>query len=264
MKRIINFLLLAILFYSCKKELDFEYHEIDPILVIEGELTQSGCETRLTFTTPMNEYMDTTHIRNAQVMLIDMTDETYFNLKSDENGVFINDVPGEVGHTYELAIIYNENMYSSSCEMRGATEIYNVGFSWLKMPYDYVAILEVEFKEIVGNGNYYWLRIYRNGKAYKWLLCDNKSAFNGKITQMTMTTRKNLDKEDEKDILREGDTIEVEILTISREMYDYLSALQISSNGPQMFEGEFCLGYFLASSPVSRTIVFHPDELKER
>lgn len=264
MQRIFSFILFSVLLWSCKKELDFEYHEIDPILVIESQLTQKGCETRLTFTTPMNEYMDTTHVRNADVILRDVTENFVIPLYCDLNGIFVSDSKAIIGHSYELEINYNDRVYTSSCEMRPSTEILNIEFSWLKMPYDYVAILEIKFKELIGYNNYYWIRLYRNDKAYKWLLCDNKSASDGEITQMTMTSRKNLDKEDEKDILQDGDIVRVDICTISKEMNEYLTALQVSSNGPQMFKGEFCLGYFLASDIISKTIVFHPDELKER
>lgn len=264
MIRICCIYIFVFLFISCKKELDFKYHEIEPILVIEGQLTQFGCETRLTYTTPMNEYMDTTHLSDAIVLLKDNTDGSDMILECDKNGIFRNEDAGKDGHSYGLEINYKGNLYTSTCLMRPATEILNLEFSWLKMPYDYVAILEVKFKELEGSDNYYWIKIYRNNDAYQWILCDNRSAFNGEITQMTMTSRKNIEKEDEKDILKDGDIVKVDISTISGDMFDYLSALQISSNGPKMFEGEFCLGYFLASGITSDTITFHPDELKIR
>jgi hypothetical protein len=46
-------------------------------------------------------------------------------------------------------------------------------------------------------------------------------------------------------------------------MHDYLEALQNDSNGPAMFSGDKCLGYFVATSPVSASIVFRPDEIPE-
>lgn len=264
MRRLLYIAVLTLLFCSCKKELDFEYHTIDPLLVIEGQLTQYGCETSLTYTTPMNEYMDTTHVKNAEVILKDLTDGRLYSLKCEEDGIFRDKVSGVETNTYELEINYQGKSYTSTCVMRPPTEIISLGFNWLKMPYDYVAILKIRFKELPGNDSYYWIKIYRNGDAYQWLLCDNRSASKGEITQMTMTSRKNIEDEDEKDILRDGDIIGVDISTISKEMYEYISALRMSSNGPRMFEGDFCLGYFLASGTASDTIVFHPDSLATR
>lgn len=264
MKRFLYIVLSVLIFYSCKKELDFEYHQIEPILVIEGSLTQSGCKTRLTYTTPMDEIMDTLPVTDAVVMLKDISEGRSIILDCDEYGNFVSGEPGVNGHAYELEISYQGNVYTSTCVMRPATEIIKLEFSWLKMPYDYVAILEVKFKELESFDNYYWIKIYRNNDAYQWLLCDNRSARDGEITQMTMTSRKDLENEDEKDILKDGDVVRVDISTISREMYDYLSALKISSNGPQMFEGKLCLGCFLASGNASATVTYRPDELKER
>ena len=46
-------------------------------------------------------------------------------------------------------------------------------------------------------------------------------------------------------------------------MYDYLIALQSDSNGPKMFEGDYCLGYFMAA-PISKSeIIYRPSEMKE-
>lgn len=43
---------------SCEKELDFKYHDIAPLTVIEGELTPDGAKVGITLTTPMAEPMD--------------------------------------------------------------------------------------------------------------------------------------------------------------------------------------------------------------
>lgn len=37
---ILSAICLMLMFASCEKELDFEYHDIDPLTVIEAELTQ--------------------------------------------------------------------------------------------------------------------------------------------------------------------------------------------------------------------------------
>ena len=176
MSRFLPLLIFIVLLASCKKELDFEYHEIEPLLVIEGQLTQAGCEARLTYTTPMNEYMDTTRLIDAKIILRDLTDDQAVDLTCNEYSVFVSEKPGKPGHAYELEVTYKDMFYASKCVMRPASEILNLEFSWLKMPYDYVAILEIKFKELEGNDPYYWIKIYRNGKAYQWILCDNRSA----------------------------------------------------------------------------------------
>lgn len=36
-----------------------------------------------------------------------------------------------------------------------------------------------------------------------------------------------------------------------------------TSNGPRMYSGDFCLGYFLAAPVAESAVIFHPDELTE-
>uniref|UniRef100_UPI0025B67046 hypothetical protein n=1 Tax=uncultured Duncaniella sp. TaxID=2768039 RepID=UPI0025B67046 len=82
-------------------------------------------------------------------------------------------------------------------------------------------------------------------------------------TFLTLTTRRDTDEEDDDTVLFDGDIITCTIAPISREMHNYLEALQNDSNGPAMFSGDKCLGYFMATSPVSESIAFHPDEIPE-
>lgn len=75
--KIYNQILAAILMTAltgCEKELDFKYHDIDPIVVIEGELTPDGAKVGITMTTPMDEPMDRTHLTDATVRIEDITE----------------------------------------------------------------------------------------------------------------------------------------------------------------------------------------------
>lgn len=144
------------------------------------------------------------------------------------------------------------------------TEIESLEFNWIKMPYDYVAVFQGRFydnRDIEGES--YWIRLYRNGEIYQWGEMDDRSAVDGISTFFTMTTRQDTDEEEDDTVLFDGDVITCTVSPISRAMHDYLEALQNDSNGPAMFSGDKCLGYFMATSPVSDSIVFHPDELPE-
>ena len=129
------------------------------------------------------------------------------------------------------------------------------------MPYDYVAVLQGKFLDNQSDSEqYYWVKLYRNGYIYQWAEVDDRTAEDGKVRVFTMTTRKDTDEEDEKSVLYDGDII---TCTVMEEMHNYLEALQNDSNGPFLFSGDRCLGYFIATSPVSDSITFHPDEIPE-
>ena len=257
-------ILEALILTGCEKELDFEYHDVESPLVIEATLSHEGSNVRLTHTTPMDEPMDLTPLTDAEVTITDLTSGSSRLLPLKEDGSFGDDRPGEAEHEYRVEVTAGGNSFTSSCVMKGATEIVDMMFQWIKMPYDYVAVLQVSFKEIPGDDdNCFWIRLLRNGKPYKWSVVDRRIASAGVINFVTMTTRRNIEEEDEKDLLLDGDEVTALVIPISREMVDYLTALEQDSNGPAMWQGNFCLGYFLASPIASKTIIFHPDELTE-
>ena len=70
------------------------------------------------------------------------------------------------------------------------------------MPYDNVAVLKVQFREDSDPETQYWLRVYRNSEPYEWQAIESRDAVDGLLTGMMLTSRKDLDKEEEDKILR--------------------------------------------------------------
>lgn len=248
---------------SCEKELDFKYHEVNSQIVIEGAITQQGASVLITETTPMDEKLDLTPITDADVVICDLNTGERRKLKPNESGRFVDDIPGIVGHEYRINISYGQKSFEAKCTMRPVSQILSMEFQWIKMPYDYVAVLQVTFTDSDMVDDCYWIQLYRNGEPYMWIVSDDRRAINGVISEVVMTSRKDLDEEDEKSVLRDGDVVSASVAPISRSMYDYLNAIQADSNGPRMFTGDFCLGYFLAAPITESTSIFRPNEMKE-
>lgn len=254
---------MAMMLQGCEKEIDFEYLDIDPITVIEGTLSQDGASVAITLTTPMDEPMNKTRLTDAEVTLRDLSAEKTLQLTVDEAGNFISAEGGETGHLYELVVRRGDAVFSAQSEMLPPTQVEAMEFQWIKMPYDYVAVLQVSLTDNpLQAGECYWVRIYRNGEPYHWSVVNDDMAVNGHIDEVVMTSRKDLEEEEEDDALRDGDVVSARVTPVNRAMFDYLSALTAGgNNGPRMFEGDFCLGYFLASPVAEGEIVFHPDDL---
>lgn len=267
MNRLIHYIfigLLSLAFQACEKDLDIKYKEIQPITVIEGQLSMQGANVRITMTTPMDEPMDTTPLTDATVTLSDLTDGSCETLVPDRLGVFTGVNAGIPGHQYELNVLRDSKSYTARCEMTAPANLLALEFNWIRMPYDQVAVLQVSFTDNTAiDGDCFWVRLYRNGKAYMWNIITDIYASSGVIDDVFMTSRRDLDEEDEATALHDGDVVTASVSPISREMYDYLEAVSSDSNGPALFSGDFCLGYFLASPTVSASITFHPDEIKD-
>lgn len=255
---------LLLLLVSCEKELDFKYHDIEPLTVIEGTLTPDGARIGITLTTPMDEPMNTSRLTDATVTLRDITDDVTYLLTADEEGYFTDPTPGIIGHDYTLVVERGASRYEATATMYAPTEIVGMEFNWIKMPYDQVAVLQVQYLDNSAiSGQCYWLKLYRNGEIYLWNEMDDRSAVDGISTFFTMTTRKDTDEEEDDTVLFDGDVMTCTVSPISAAMHNYLEALQNDSSGPQMFTGDKCLGYFLATSPVSASITFHPSQIPE-
>lgn len=245
---------------SCEKELDFKYHDVESQFVIEGTLSESGSEVILSYTVPMDQPLITSPVIDAEVILKDLTKGSSYTMVPEE-GIFKNKVPGIPTHNYELSVKHKDRHFKSTCIMRSGIEIIDLKFEWIKMPYDSVAVLEIVTTVSETKNSCYWTKIYKNGEPYKWLMSHGSGAINGKLIQTTFTTRKNPDDDDDKDNLQDGDELNVMVLPVSLDMYDYLTGITSDSNGPQMFTGDFCLGYFLAAEKSEKSIVFQSNKI---
>lgn len=248
---------------SCEKEIDFEYKDIPEQQVIEGLLTQDGVSVRLTKTVPTDEPFNNNTVTDAEVTVVDKTDGESYSLALNEKGEFsYPSLLGETGHEYELTVTIGEDSYTSTSRMLPKSEIVSAEFNWIKMPYDDVAVLKVQFTEVEDMNTQYWLRVFRNGEPYEWQAIESRNAVDGLVVGMMMTSRKDIDEEDDDTVLKDGDQIDIEVMSISKMMADYLNSLNNGDyNGNHMFTGSYCLGYFLAA-PVSRTqIIYHPDQI---
>lgn len=253
----------ALLLASCEKEIDFEYHDIDGRQVIEGMLSQEGASVRLTMTVATDEPFTDRTVTDASVTIKDIDEGIAYDLQLDAGGIFTHgSLRGLTGHTYELTVSRGNRLYTSASRMLAPTEIVSAEFNWIKMPYDDVAVLKVGWLEDADAETRYWLRVSRNGEPYEWQAIDSRNAVGGIVTGMMMTSRKDTDEEDDDRVLAEGDVIDIEVMPISRAMADYLNSLNSGDyNGNQMFDGAYCLGYFL-SAPVARTqLIYHPDQI---
>lgn len=252
---------MAVSVAGCEKELDFKYHDIEALTVIEGTLTESGADVTIRLTTPMDEPMDRTCLTDAQVTLRDLSTDESTVLTADERGHYRSKVPGVPGHEYSLTVSRDGKEYASTSLMRRAPKIEGLEFKWISMPYDDVAALQVAFADCdpAAYGDCYWIRIYRNGEFYKWSTISDDRSVDDILYDTVNTTRKDESAEDEDDLLVDGNEVRVTVAHVSKAFYDYLNAISSDSNGPRMFEGDMCLGYFLAAGVSESAIVFHPD-----
>ncbi|MDE7335869.1 MAG: hypothetical protein K2N10_06125, partial [Muribaculaceae bacterium] len=88
LKRTVTAAAVALALCGCSREIDFEYLDIEPLTVIEAELTPDGAKVGIRLTTPMDEPMNRTLLRDATVTLTDLDSEESTQLEIDAEGYY--------------------------------------------------------------------------------------------------------------------------------------------------------------------------------
>ena len=285
MQRLLYCIIFLLMLTSCKKEIDFDFHEIEPVVVIEGRVTNEGSSVVITQSRSVTDSVHPHCLQDA-VVTITADGSTTTLLYDATSDSYHSSVPGVAGKTYQLSVDLDDRHYEASAYMPAATPVLQAGFFWLSMLDERMLVYELwAVDPDPAERNHYWYRIDRishhphfDGKpkaarheAYRWGILDDRGCPPGKVfIDIVTTSEKAMDEDKEenwKSILYDGDSINCELMTIDRSVYDYFASLRAGQGGganPQSNITGGCLGYFAAGSVVrTETIVFSRDNVKE-
>lgn len=258
-----NFLYFSILAWattliSCTKEIELDYHDIEPVPVIEGLLSADRTEVRITRTRNMDDSVKSAGIEVDRVEIISANGlATTLNYQSDgfyrpASAITLND-----GETYTLRVTMDGVTYTGESTLQPAIQITEPEFLWANLM-DWMQVMEFETINVADDAEVYgWIRIYRNRELY--------FADVGRIkgnSPIDIGLYYDSDMElDEEMILYNGDTLALEVRTIDLDVYNYLAEYNSTKMNPEQFftpsvEGKVCLGYFAAYSSVSHEIIY--------
>ena len=258
---------LSQLLTSCEKEIDIDYHQVDPLYVAEGLITQDGSTNytkrptfvRLTTTQDMTDNVSNGH--NLMGATIVLSEDGYVldTLRYWRNGYYVSDCQGYEGSQYTIDIYLDGNHFQSSSVMQAEPQFSSFRFVWKDVLSERLLFADLKINDISGQNNYYFMHIYRNGIGYRWAVMDDSHNPGGELQQLfSCTTERNLDKNDDNG-LKDGDKIHLEIRSIDRRTYDYFYSMQVMQNSAtnpvQNFTGG-CLGYFSACQIVTYDTTF--------
>ena len=258
---------LSQLLTSCEKEIDIDYHQVDPLYVAEGLVTQDGSTNytkrptfvRLTTTQDMTDNVSNGH--NLMGATIVLSEDGYVldTLRYWRNGYYVSDCQGYEGSQYTIDIYLDGNHFQSSSVMQAEPQFSSFRFVWKDVLSERLLFADLKINDISGQNNYYFMHIYRNGIGYRWAVMDDSHNPGGELQQLfSCTTERNLDKNDD-DGLKDGDKIHLEIRSIDRRTYDYFYSMQVMQNSAtnpvQNYTGG-CLGYFSACQIVTYDTTF--------
>lgn len=263
-------LLLLLLTLSCQKEIELDYRDIEPVVSIEGRVTNEQVYVLITRTRSMNDSVKGRGIGGA-VVTISSEDGTELLVYDARDGYYrpASGMKGIPGRTYRLDVTLDGHQYAASSTMPRQSSIVSTQFIWQPLLDNGMLMYEMWATDPEPDvRNYYWYRVDRRAKdpkvrqkqgtdAYRWSSFDDRGAINARIYRDIMCVNEemmdgqNIEDDQLKSILFDGDTITLQLMTIDRAMFEYYQSLSVGqrmgANPISNITGG-CLGYFAAGS----------------
>ena len=273
----ISYLLFPILFTACTKEIDFDYNEVVPVVMIEGRVTNEGCEVLITYTRNMSDSVKSPCLKDADVIITTdgMTERLPYDAATRS---YRSTFCGTPGQTYHLDITLDDHHYEAVSTMPYPAPIKSAEFLWQPIMDERLLAYEVWAIDPEPDvRNYYWYRMDRysthphvsnknpsylnaslfiHSEPYRWNVFDDRGCPPGLTFRDVLCMSEQAAKEDDEEnwdsILYEGDLITFTLMTIDRPTYDFFRSMISGQNGGanpiSNIKGDVCIGYFTAAN----------------
>jgi len=243
------------LIFSCEKVIDIDLNSAPNKVVIEGIINnQPGpyyvrLSKSIGFSQPNNS---TPMISGASVIIIDNAGVLDTLMESSPGVYATTKIIGVSGRTYELNVTINGQKFVAVSKMPNQVLMDSLSLTYI--PFgggSDQAFATPNFRDAVEQGNNYRFVTKINQKQDKNNIVDNDNIGNGTGYNRPVFS----DKE-----LKKGDSVEVEMQCIDRNVYNYFFTLANTdqgvtpSNPPTNIQGD-CLGYFSAHTSQKKSII---------
>ena len=262
MKKLNTYLFFSIglvALWSCEDQIDVELPESDPVVVIDAWVNnkEEVQVIKVQRTIPYFENSFLPGLNEAVVRLEDLTDGVTYNFeKGEEDGAYVweptVDQPsiGTIGNDYKLTVQVNNFSYESYTTLNRVAEIDSISFRFEKgnsfFPDSYFA--GVFALDPLGPGDCYWIKAWKNGEYLNLPSEINISydaggspgaVVDGIVFIQPIRDGINPFDQDEDDNFLSpyapGDSVYVEIHSVSYEAYTFLYEVSVQTDRPGGF-----------------------------
>ena len=259
---ILAILVPLVLLASCKKDIEIDYHQVEPLYVVEASVSNNGMQARISMTNDMDDNTTISQISEALVTITG-SDGISQTLTYRGDGTYYSAVAGTPGVEYRIDIDLDGHHFSSTSTMQEMPEINEFHFIWKEILGRKYLMAELLFQDIPNQDNWYFIHLYRNDTGMRWAVKRDDVDPDRELQQLFSFAEEGSDDDD---MLREGDYMYLELRAIDHRTYDYFYSMQImdntGTNPIQNFTGG-CLGYFSAYSEVTYDCTFHQANVDE-
>lgn len=271
------FVWIVLITTSCEEIIDPTLQRAEPILVVDAWINNKVEDQviRLTMTQPYLENVLPSGVSGASVVMSYDGGTIAFTEDAGNAGVYrwtpteitADEAFGEMNRAYTLTIISNGETYEATSRIKRTVPVDSITFKQDTGPFYPEGSYTAEFwaTDAVGTGDTYWIRTYKNGTllskpseiniAYDAAFSEGGN-FDG-ITFITPIRDVSPDEVDEDDLPLSpyvmGDSVYVEIHSITRESFTFLNEVIIQTNRPGGFGELFSTPLANVSSNIKNT-----------
>jgi len=253
---IVALLSATLLFYSCEEVINPDLEQAEPVLVIDAWLNNSpgNQQILLSRSQPYFENVLPTGVSGASVNVTDENGKVYA-FSETEPGVYTwtpvgNEVFGEVGLTYQLSVQVGTEDFSADARMGRAPAIDSITFFLQEGGQFFDDQYQAEFwsTDPIEPNDAYWIKTFKNGeqllKPSEILTAydagfSKGSNFNG--VPFIAPIRRAINPFDEADdgTIKSpyvvGDSVYVELQSVTEAGFNFLNEVSIQTNRPGGF-----------------------------
>ena len=255
-------LLPLMLFSSCEKDIDIDYHTTEPKYVVEASVTSTGMMARVSTTNAMDDNSGSSDISEADITIAG-SDGSHQTLNYTRNGFYRSAAKGTPGVEYTIDITADGHHFTSTSTMQSAPKVNSFKTIRKKITTEWFQMGDLRIQDQANEDNWYFMHIYRNNVGYRWAVMSDRNDPNKELQQLFNFFREG---ESGSDVLHDGDKLRIEIRAIDQRAYDYLYSMQVmdttGTNPLANFTGG-CLGYFSAYGETVVNYVYYSSEVSD-
>lgn len=257
----ICYILFFLILIGCEKVIDVDLNEANPEIVIEGNLSyeKGALEVKISKTASYFESGSGEEVSGAAVFLEHHTGEI-IEINETSTGTYEKDrLLVQPDNVYNLRVEVDGEVYTAESFLNEPVKIDSLGYTYYTGNnfFDGGYRVKLYFADPIDEANYYRIKVSKNGKLENEagdLIVFDDSALDGKIIEVTLRGQS----------FTAGDTAAVQLITLGKHAYEYLSTLRDLANtnpgspapaNPISNFSNGALGYFSAWSHESKDIL---------
>ncbi|MDR1846859.1 MAG: DUF4249 domain-containing protein [Bacteroidales bacterium] len=255
-KTLLLSIITALLLGGCQEEIDIDLNDAEPKTVIEAEITDTlpPYLIRVSHTINFKEPNTFAGIANADVRLRDEAGNEALITSDSAGYYYASGIQSQQGKMFYLDVAIGEDTFSTSCKMPYVTEIDSLTMTTYAYGTTSMKTTEVYFTDKAGEANFYRIKYFVNNEFRLSYLYRDEDRDGMQITVTIFGDN----FYDETLQLKTGDTILVELYSITEEVFNYFKSLRsTSSTNPAnpLSNISGALGYFNLCTKRSRQII---------